>query len=170
MSDAAVKAPAMRRSVRILLISSLAVNLLVAGLFVGAMVSNRFDDRGRPSRASQVGGPLTAALSHEDRREIGRSVRKTLRAERPSRDSVEAEFAGFIAALTAEPYDAEAVREAIDRQMQMVVRRTNLGIEALLAQLNEMSVEERAAYSERLKEVLKREPKKKRKSKDKDGD
>lgn len=168
MSTPDDKAPGMRRSVRILLVSSLALNLLVAGLVVGAMVSHRFDDRGKPPRVSQVGGPLTAALTREDRREMGRYVRKTLRAERPSRDSVDAEFASFIAALTAEPYDAGAVRGAIERQMQLVLRRADLGVEALLTRLNEMSVQERAAYGERLQEILKRGSKKKRKDKDKE--
>lgn len=163
MSDGNMKAPGMRRGVRILLFASLAVNLLVAGLVIGAMVSHRFDGHGKRPRFSQAGGPLTAALTREDRRAVGRNVRKTLRAERPSKETIMEEFSNVIRALKQSPYEPQAVRAAVERQMQYMVRRADLSVEALLTRLNEMSAEERAAYAGRLQEVLERGPRKKRK-------
>jgi uncharacterized membrane protein len=158
MSDAASKTPKMRRGVRILLFASLALNLLVVGLVFGAFVSHRYEDRRGPPRMEQVGGPLAAALSRQDRRKVGREMRRIYRAERASQDDIGAGFSEVITALTMVPYDSVAARMAVERQVHTITRRVDLGVDILLKRFDEMSDSERAAYTERLKEVLKRGP------------
>ena len=151
----------MRGGLRILLFASLALNLLIAGLVVGAVASHRWrDDGGREARIERPGGLLAAALSREDKRAIGRAMREEERGRRPDRAAFRAEIEGVIAALEAEPYDAAAVRAVIDRQADLLIGRARLGGEMLIQRLEAMSAAERADYAERLREMLERRWKK----------
>ncbi|MDQ2092252.1 periplasmic heavy metal sensor [Marimonas arenosa] len=148
--------PRTRRSVKIVLFLSLALNLLVLGLVIGAMAGHRFDHDRRSVYHDRAGGPLTAALSPADRRAIGKALREAARETRPSRARTRAEYQAVVAALTAEPYDGAAVRAAVERQLQGLGQRAELGKEMLLRQLDAMSAADRAAYAERLERVLAR--------------
>lgn len=169
MSEETSKKPKMRRGVRILLFASLAINLLVVGLVVGAMASHRYEDRRHPPRLERAGGPLTAALSRQDRRAVGRELREAYREKRPSRESIKAEFGAVITALQSDPYDPASVRAAVAQQMQRITRRADVGMDILLKRFDQMSVAERAAYAERLQKVLERGPVRKPKGR-RDGD
>lgn len=151
MSDVTGAKPRMRRSVKLLLFLSLAVNLLVAGLFVGAVVHHFSDRDGRPPHVHRPGGPLTAALTREDRRAIGKAMRASMRESRQSRDE---EYDAIIAALKAVPYDAETVRDTVGRQLETIHSRAEQGTELLLERLDAMSDAERAVFAERLEEEL----------------
>lgn len=146
----------MRRGVRILLFASLALNLLVAGLVVGAVVAHRVGDSHRPPRIDQVGGPMTRALSQDDRRAIGKALREAYRDRRPARSEIRAEFDRVIAALQTSPYDPSAVRDSLERQMTGVQEGARIGRELLLQRLESMTDDERAAYATRLREELSR--------------
>ena len=156
MSETGQSPQKMRRGVRVLLFASLAVNLLVAGLVVGAIVAHRVGDDHRPPRIDQVGGPMTRALSQQDRRTIGKALREAYRDGRPSRSEIRAEFDRVIAALQASPYDPSVVRSSLERQMQGIEEGARIGRELLLQRLESMSDEERAAYAQRLREELSR--------------
>ncbi len=153
------QAPRPGRKLRIVLFASLALNLLVVGLVVGAMVAHGFGKDGRPPRMDQVGGPMTRALSEEDRRALGREMHRAYRDRRPDRAAIRAEFEQVIAALERTPYDPEIVRASVERQMQAVAEGARLGRELLLERLEEMSDAERAAYAGRLREALERKRK-----------
>lgn len=165
MSETRQDTPKMRRGVRVLLFASLAVNLLVAGLVVGAVVSHRTGDSHRPPRIDQVGGPMARALSREDRRALGREMREAQGDRRGTRAEIRAEFDKMIVALEASPYDSAVVRESLERQMQGIEQGAQLGFELLLQRLDAMSDAERAAYAARLREELtrKRRPEGRRK-------
>lgn len=158
MSDTVDPKPRTRRSVMVLLFVSLALNLLVAGLVVGAVVGHRLDRENHPPRLDRAGGPMTAALSFADRRAIGKALRQASRESRPSRAEIRAEYRVVITALTKVPYDPEAVRAAVDRQMKALNARAELGKDLLLTRLEQMSDAERAAFAKRLEDVLERGP------------
>lgn len=170
MSDADAKTPAergkpgMRRGVKILLFASLALNLAVAGVVIGAVVKHRFDGDDRRPRIEGPGGPLTRALSREDRREIGKALRAEFGAMRPSRDKIRADYDRVIAALRAEPYDAATVRAVVSEQSEAMDARMRAGQAQLLKRLDEMTPDERARFAGRLEEVLDRGIDKHRKS------
>ena len=159
MSEIETRAPRMRGSLRVVLFASLALNLLVVGLVLGAVVSHRSDERQRSPRVEQAGGLLATALTRRDRREVGREMRKSFRAGQFSRGDIRADFVAVTGALTAEPYDPAAVRATVTTLMQKVSRRSDAGMAILLRKFDEMSADERAAYARRLGEVLERRSK-----------
>ena len=109
MTENSVNPP--RRSplwMRILLGVSLALNLAVVGLAVGA--SLRLIGPGGPPPHS-FGGALIRAMPAEDRKAIGRQARAHI-----GRSGHKADSAQLIAALRATPYDQSVVVELLEAQ------------------------------------------------------
>jgi uncharacterized membrane protein len=136
-----------------LLIGSLAVNFIVAGLMVGATVGNKRSGD-RPPREGDILGAYTQALTGQERREIGKSIRDHHRAqgEKPLRPREVLQQ--MLAALKAEPFDPEAVRTLIDEQSETAFARRKVAQELWLQHITDMSPKERAAYAVRIEEVL----------------
>lgn len=156
MSDTQDPKPTgMRPGLRYLLIGSLAVNFIIAGLMVGATVGNkRTGDR--PPREGDILGAYTQALSSQERREIGKSIRDHHRSlgEKPMRPRQVLQQ--MLTALQAEPFDAAAVQALIDQQSETAFERRKVAQGLWLQYVSDMSVEERAAYAARIEEVLAR--------------
>ncbi|MBA83960.1 periplasmic heavy metal sensor [Thalassobius sp. S69A] len=150
----------MRVWLKVVLFTSLALNLAVAGLVIGAAVKYGPRDGGRdgrhPPRLERIVGPYTHALSHADKRAIGARLRAEYRDNRPSREQIRAEFSTVLQALRARPYDAQQVEAILMRQMQAGAERQELGQRLLIERLSAMSDAERAAYADRLEDGLKR--------------
>lgn len=146
----------MSRGMRWLLIVSLALNLAVLGMIGSWWLTWGPHHRHQMPRMEQVGGPLTRALVHEDRRAIGRALRAAYRQEGDTRGVQRARFDEMIAALRAEPFDAEAVAAQMAAQRATLQERLNLGQTLLLERLSAMEPEARAAYAERLEAELRR--------------
>ena len=144
----------MRRGIKAVLFCSLAINLLVAGLVAGAVLSHGGDRDRRPPRLDRISGPMTRALGPEDKRVIGKAMRAAYREMRPSPEDARADYDQVVAALRAEPFDAETVRDAMERQLEIVGKRGKLGQDLLLERLSAMSRAERAEFADRLKEAL----------------
>lgn len=132
---------------RILLIGSLALNLLVAGALVGALLHGPADDR-RRSR----GEPLVNALPDTDRAALRN------RLQRPDRDQRRARFQSLLAILRADPFDPDALRAMLTTERDLGNARARLSEDAIIARLAEMSLAERAAYAERLARLVRRGP------------
>lgn len=151
------KKPAgMRPWLKVVLFTSLALNLAVAGVMIGAVVRFGPFDGGHPPRLDMVVGPYTHALSHQDRRAIGERLRDDYRAARPSREQVRAEFAEVLTALRAKPYDGDKVEAILMRQMKIGTERQERGQHLLIERLEQMSDTERAEFADRLEEGLNR--------------
>lgn len=147
----------MRRWLKVVLFVSLALNLAVAGLVIGAAL--KFGPRGddhRPPRLDQVVGPYTHALSARDRLAIGQKLREEYRISRPTHEQIRAEFASVLQALRAHPYDAAQVEAILMRQMQAGTERQELGQRLLIQRLSDMSDADRAAFADRLEDGLNR--------------
>lgn len=158
MSSETEKKPTMRRSVRMLLIGSLAVNLLVAGLVVGAAVAHWRDDDG-PRRADfGLTSPLTRALDHADRRAIGKAIRKHHRQSGAPRGAPSEEYRDVVRLLRAVPLDVAAMQDILVVQRKSAGTRHQAAQVLWLRQLEQMSDAERVAYADRLDEILKRGP------------
>lgn len=142
--------------VRILLIVSLAFNLLVLGLIGGALLSGGKWRHHHPPRL-EAGGPLTRALSHEDRRAIGRKMRQAYRdGGIEARNHRQKVFGELVAAVEAVPFDPDTVRQRMADLNAMFRDRFELGQKLLIDRLSEMNDAERAAYADRLREGMKR--------------
>lgn len=145
----------MRPWLKVVLFASLALNLAVAGLVIGAAVKYGPRDGHRPPRVDMMMGPYTRALSHQERRDIGARLRHEYKAERPTRAQIRAQFDEVLVALRAQPFDAAAVEQLFKRQLEAGMERQALGQRLLLKHLTEMSDAERAEFATRLEEGLK---------------
>ena len=75
MADKTPQASRPGRLWKIVLVVSLALNLAVAGLVIGAAIKGRFGDG--PPRSFDLGaGPISRALEPEERRQIMRDLRQ----------------------------------------------------------------------------------------------
>lgn len=142
-----------RRSVKLLLIVSLALNLLVVGVLVGGLI--RQDPPGAHRSAggsSGIGSAAILALPHE--------TRQALREEL-SRDDTSDRQADRLAALPAlldelrsEDYDAQTFAEDL-RDIRRARNERLAEVELALARrIASMSAAERAAYADQLEEML----------------
>lgn len=144
----------MRGWIKVLLFTSLAVNVAVAGLAIGAVLRHGDMVGHRADRAGPFGGPYTSALSREDRRAIWQQMRGMQGEGRPSREDIRAEFAAVVQALRADPYDPGLVRAIVGRQFDAGIARQQAGQALLLERIDAMSPAERAAFADRLADRL----------------
>lgn len=148
----------MSPGLRIVFFLSLAMNVLVISLAAGFLLRGE-RDAPPPRNARDMVAPYTAALSREDRREIGRKIFQGLREEGPRRDLRErarAEYHEALELLRADPFDASAFSEVLGRQSSRAVERQKRGEDVLIRHLETMSSAERAAYADRVEEALER--------------
>lgn len=151
---AAPPAPApTSRGVKIALALSVALNLAVAGLAVGAWLGDG-PRRGMPHDMSF--GPFSAALDDADRRALRRALLDRLGEFRQQRKAAEAEFATLVASLRAEPFDPAAMQAALTAIESRNAERLHLGRSMIETRLIEMSPEERQAFADRLERGLHR--------------
>jgi Spy/CpxP family protein refolding chaperone len=153
-SETPVRRAPLRGWVKGVLFVSLALNLAVAGLALGAVLRHGdMTDRPR-ARVDQIGGLYTAALSRDDRRSIWREMRAMQGEGRPDRGQIRAEFDAVVDALRADPYDPSQVRLIVERQFQAGIARQQLGQSLLLARIDTMTPSERMQFADRLAERL----------------
>lgn len=148
------KSQGTKRWVQVLLVVSLAFNLLIVGIVGGAMMNWSKWRSHHPPRLDMAGGPLTRALTREDRRAIGRQMRKAYREGDAPAVNMRAELDALVSELKADPFDPSAVKDRLERHRGVFHDRFALGQTLLLERLSEMQPGERAAYADRLRDVL----------------
>ncbi|WP_210527120.1 periplasmic heavy metal sensor [Rubellimicrobium arenae] len=140
---------------RWLLVASLALNLLVAGIVVGSF----FDEDGpgrRPRPVELALGPLARALGEEDRDAILAAVRARPDLQPPRREEQAAAFAEIVAALRADPFAPDRLARALAAQRSRVAEVQDAVQQALVARMAAITPEGRAALADRLEEGLRR--------------
>ncbi|WP_162848067.1 periplasmic heavy metal sensor [Litoreibacter halocynthiae] len=157
MDDAKTRTP---KRVKVALAISLAINVLVVGVIVGAVLhgGNRdrssFDKRGGDTAAIGIYG---RALEKPDRRAIGQRLRDG-RATRGQ--EIRAELGEMVREasdlLKQTPFDKGAFSDVLLRQQGLIKGRSDAMQDALVEQIAAMSPEQRAEYAERLEELLER--------------
>ena len=140
------------RWMRVLLVLSLALNLLVAGLVVGDAFVGGGPGRG-PRPAEMTLGPLARALDEDDRRAILRSLRGHPDIEALGRDRRDQGIEDIVAAFRAEPFDPEQARAALSVQAEQVGRVQAAAQQALVDRLAAMETEARRAFADRLEQA-----------------
>ncbi len=131
---------------RIVFVLSLALNLAVVGIVVGAASSGRWTD-GPPPQIEVGLGPIGRALAPDERRDI----RRYLIRQRALRDlNLRGGMRDIIAALTAEPFDVAQMENAMAAQISRntALQQTLGG--ALLDVVSAMTPERRAAFAAEL--------------------
>lgn len=138
-----------RKIWRIVLVTSLAVNLLMIGVAGGAYLR----DGGGPPRGFDVQlGALTSALSTKDRRAIGEQLRQGMEQRGQTHRDRRAAFESLVETVKMQPFDPEALALVIREQQnqQTVLQERALGV--FVSHVTEMSAEERSAFAKRLRD------------------
>jgi uncharacterized membrane protein len=148
-----VQSPAAPRGVKIALAVSVALNLAVAGLAVGAWLGDG-PHKGMPRDMSF--GPFSEALDDADRRAIRRALLERVGEFREQREAARTEFEALLASLRADPFDPAALKAALAALEARNAERLELGRTLIETRLIEMSPEERAAFADRLEKGLRR--------------
>ncbi|VDC31190.1 periplasmic heavy metal sensor [Pseudogemmobacter humi] len=151
----APEAPARTRGwVKVLLAVSLALNLAVAGLAAGSWLGH--EKGGGTSRRDSGLGPLASAMTRED----WRAMRPAWVSRNPDlgrgAEALRAEYDPLLAALRAEPFEVEALHEALARISESNARRLSAAREVIGGYLAGLDAGPRAAYADRLEAALNR--------------
>lgn len=136
----------------VVLVGSLALNLVIAGIVGGTLLSGRIGDG--PPRSFDLGvGPVAMALERDERRAIGRELRqnRVLRDLDPRGRAAE-----MLAVLQAEPFDPDALRAIFAEQSDDLVRVQTRAQDALLETIAAMTPERRAAFAAAVAEEMAR--------------
>lgn len=143
-----------RRWIKVLLFVSLAVNVAVAGLALGAVLRQDEARDHRATRMDRMGAPYTFALSRDDRRAIWQEMRAMRDDGQPDRQQIHAEYDAVVEALRSEPFDFALLQDIVTRQFEAGIARQQTANALLLARIETMDAAERAAYADRLSEAL----------------
>lgn len=148
--------PAGSRWLKPALIVSVALNLAVAGLVLGAWLGDG-PRKGMPRDMSF--GPFSEALSDQDRRALRKGLMERAGEFSTSREAARAEFEALLAALRADPFDPAAMKSALAAIESRNAERLQLGRSLIETRLIEMSAEDRQAFADRLERGLRHRPK-----------
>ncbi len=144
------------RWMRLLLIASLALNLLIVGLVAGAFLAGgKPGSRGAEGREFQR-QPLIGALDPSVRRDVVRELRETAGRPREHSRDLRGRFRAYLGALRAEEFDITRVEQLLAEQRASMGGWQDAVDAALLKKLAEMTEDERLAYADRLEELGKR--------------
>jgi Heavy-metal resistance len=152
-SDPSPLPPHTGRGVKIALALSLALNLGVAGLAVGAWLKEG-RDKGIPREISF--GPFSAALDPEDRRALRSQLIERAPDFKAGRLQESAEFGTLLGALRAAPFDPGAMQSAMAAIETRNADRLALGRSLIEARILAMSDADRLAFADRLEAGLRR--------------
>ena len=150
---------ALPRGFKILLGVSLAVNLAVAGLMVGAFVRK---GPGRPMGGNgqvNYARPYIQALPHDQRREVFEALRSAKRGVDRVERSVH--YADVATILRADVFDRAAIEVVLAKQSASTLDAQSAGQAQWLNIMEKMNIEERRAYADGIEDALKRGPKRK---------
>lgn len=137
---------------RTILVLSLALNLAVAGLFVGAATSGRW--KGGPPPKFEVGfGPIGRALAHDEKRDI----RRGLIRDQVLRDlNLRAGMTDIVTVLQTTPFDEDRLRALLDTQRERTQGLQIFIQDGLMDVIREMTPERRAEFAEQVTDEITR--------------
>ncbi len=147
------------RGLKIALGLSLGVNLLILGAVGGAILTGGPEGhmRDRIDLTRTLGlGPLGAALDGADRDALMARAERERDDLRARREGLLADTLAFAEAVRRDPFDRSAAEALLQDQRARVAGLQQWGHEALLDRLDEMPLDARAAFADRLMEDLNR--------------
>ena len=142
---------------RVLLVVSLALNLLVAGVVIGDIVTDGGHGRG-PRPVEITLGPFARAMDPQDRHAILGSLRGNPEFRPHSREERAAAFGEILATLRAEPFDRARAEAALSARAERVQDLERVVQGALVDRLAAMSADQRTAFADRLEAELEHGP------------
>lgn len=141
---------------RILLVGSLALNLLIVGIVAGAMLKG--GPKGGAPRFDLTIGPLTRAMDDSQRDAVRQALRESGAFRPADRSNMRADMAAMVASLRADSFDPEGFRAVLSRQRARLQAGQEAAIDAVVTSLEGMSAQDRASFADRLEEQLRPRP------------
>jgi uncharacterized membrane protein len=142
------------RGLKIALALSVALNLGVAGLALGAWLKEGPGGRGLPRELSF--GPFDQAFLPEDRAALRRDLIARAPEIRTTRAEMRAELQAVLQALRARPYDPAALTRALAAIETRYAGRLALGRSLIEARLQALDDAGRQAFADRLEDGLRK--------------
>lgn len=141
-----------KRWMRYVLVLSLGLNLLVAGLMAGAFLRDGPGGREHGLRTASALGlrPYIRALADEDRAALMADISAHRDAMPSGKAALRNHLTALASALRAQPYDAEAVQAVMQDQAAGITGNIALGQQLLLNRLGAMTDAGRAALADKL--------------------
>jgi uncharacterized membrane protein len=142
-----------RRTWRIVLVGSLALNLLMVGAVGGAFLRSG----GGPPRGFELQlGPLSDVLSPKDRRQIGDQIRRGIGRQGQSRTARREAFESLVLAVAAQPFDPETLAASIRDQQKQQDNVREAALDVFVAHLTNMTAVERSDFANKLRDSFAR--------------
>lgn len=142
-----------RRLGRIVLVLSLALNVLLAGAIIGALASGK---GGTPRSYDLQIGPFAQVLSQEQRRALGRDLRRAIRESGLRRPQQRGAMTELVTLLESETFDPVAFEDIVRSEQTRLNEMRGLAVTVLGAYLSDLPQSERAAIAEGLQEQASR--------------
>lgn len=135
---------------RLVLVTSLALNLGVLGVFVGAAAKGGWQGK-EPREIRDVGfGIFTQALTQDERKALRRAFMDNAVDMRATRDSLQQDMATLLAALRASPFEEASLADALRQTTARARERQAFGEKLLLDFVASLPEAERLAFADRL--------------------
>lgn len=142
--------PTGNRGLKIALAVSVAINLAIAGLVLGAVWHGGPGGRSDMMVRDFGFGPFNDALLPEDRLALRQSVMGKMGDIRAARQQMQADGAAIQAALRADPFDPGALSAALDAQARNIADRLTFGSDVIRDFILGLTPEARVAFANRL--------------------
>jgi uncharacterized membrane protein len=145
-----------QRIQRIVLIGSLALNLLIIGVATGVALNGGKPGAGQ--RFDLTVNPLTRAMEGARSDAVRDALRNSGAFEHDDRSDMRRDMNALLATLRADEFDEVAFRTVLMRQRDRFRSGQETVLGAVSAQIDDMSAGERAAFADRLEEQMRRGP------------
>lgn len=152
--------------IKIVLVLSLALNLAILGLVAGFVMRAPGPVLGAGPGMS-FGLPYVIALDREDRRAVMDAVRGN--PDLPDRRARRDNYRRIVELIRSDPLDVDGIKAALERQVVTTRTVQSAAQAAWLQRIEAMNAEQRATYADRIEEVLRRGPDRKKKKSDRGG-
>ena len=121
------------------LVASVALNLLIVGVFVGYLIQNQNRPRGHERLVGMIVEPLPA-----ERRDMARDLMMKRHDEyRAVREQMYAAHMQVVEAMVQEPLNTEGLKAALDARAMLSTERRNLFSEQFVVLMTQLTREER---------------------------
>jgi uncharacterized membrane protein len=141
---------------RLLLLVSLAANLLVIGIILGALIGRDGGDR-RHGPPRDLASTVYLRALPDDQRAAFEDALAESRAERATRRAkIAAELAATLDVLRTEPFVPARLTERIAHQRGAIADRSNIGDQLFVERIAAMTAAQRQDYADALERMLRR--------------
>lgn len=141
-----------------LFVASLALNVLVIGTLAGAAFKHKGNDK--PNMSATMQGAMIRALPQEQRRLLGQKIRGDGNGFKKQRSQSREVKTALKDAISAVPFDADALRTVFERQKQVRSTFADRGDALWIELITKMSDEERAEFAKAIDFRKARKPRK----------